>query len=150
MTDPNEPRSRILPTDPFELALSNLIGLPNGAHTLPTVVQATDFYGNLSRYIVQTVRWEEGHTVFVTLVNTGGQPATNVMLPPAVMNTIGRQLDSVTTMVRRRHGKRLAEQRAADGTQTVFTPAMRAKALATRKAKAAKRRARRARKASGK
>ena len=141
-------RSKILPTDPFELALSNLIGLPNGAHTDPSVVQALDFYGNLSRYIVQTVKWEEGHTVFVTLVNTNGQPAVNVMLPPAVMKTINRQLDSVTTIVRRRHGRRLAEQRAAEGHTAVFTPAMRAKALATRKAKAAKRRARRARKAA--
>jgi hypothetical protein len=147
MANERDDRSAVLPTDPFELALSGLIGLPNGAHTAPAVVQALDFYGNLSRYIVQTVKWEEGHTVFVTLVNTNGQPAINLMLPPAVMAAIGRQQDSVSTMVRRRHGKRLAEQRAADGHRPVFTPEMRAKALATRKAKAAKRRARRARKA---
>lgn len=144
-TDPQ--RSAILPSDPFELALSNLVGLPNGAHTQPTVVQALDFYGNLSRYIVQTVKWEEGNTVFITQVNASGQPATNVMLPPRVMTAITRQLDAVTHIVRRRHGKRLAEERQATGVQTVFTPAMRAKALKTRKANAAKRRERRAKKA---
>src|SRR5262245_59756368 len=34
-----------LPTDQFDKLLSRLIGLPNGAHTQPTVVQSLDFYG---------------------------------------------------------------------------------------------------------
>ena len=67
-------------------------------------------------------------------------------LPPEVLAVVGRQQDSVTTQVRRRHGQRLAEQRKADGYVAGFSPAMRAKALATRKAKAAKRQARRQRK----
>lgn len=143
----HEPRSSILPTDPFELALSNLIGLPNGAHTAPTVVQALDFYGNVSRYIIQTVKWEKGNTVFLTQVNTSGVPATNVMLPPEVLAVINRQQDSTTTMVRRRHGQRLAEERKANGSMPGgFTPEMRKKAAATRKAKAAARQARRAKK----
>jgi len=138
------PRSAILPTDPFELALSNLMGLPNGAHTQPTVVQALDFYGNVSRYIVQTVKWEKGNSVFVTQVQGGGV-AVNMMLPPSVMAVITRQSDAVTHQVRRRHGKRLAEEAQANGRVVGFTPEMRAKALATRKAKAAKRQARKQR-----
>lgn len=142
-----EIRSSLLPSDPFEIALAKLVGHPGGAHTEPTVVQATDHYGNLSRFLIQTVKWAEGNTVFITQVNTNGRPAINMMLPPEAMAVIARQQDSVTKQVRRRHGQRLAEQQKANGVRPVFTKAMRAKALATRKAKAAARQARRARKA---
>jgi hypothetical protein len=145
MATPDE-RSAVLPTDPFERALSDKLGHPDGAHTQPAVVQANDFYGNVTSYIVQTVKWAEGNTVFVTQVNASG--SDRFMLPPKVMQTIDRQQAAVTTMVRRRHGRRLAETRQASGLTPGFTPAMRAKALATRKAKAAKRNARRARKAA--
>lgn len=43
-----EPRTP-LPTDPFDQALARLTGLPNGAHTQPTVIQDVDFYGNTTR-----------------------------------------------------------------------------------------------------
>jgi hypothetical protein len=89
------------------------------------------------------VKWDEGNTVFVTQVNAQG--SARYVLPPKAMAVIDRQQAAVTHMVRRRHGKRLAEERQANGHRPVFTPAMRAKALATRKAKAAKRRARKAR-----
>ncbi len=102
--------TNILPTDQFDKLLSRLIGLPNGAHTQPTVVQAVDFYGNTTSYMVQTARTEEGPTVFLTQVNA-------------------------TTQIRRRHGKRLAEERG--GTFGGFTPEMRAKGLETRRRKAA-------------
>jgi hypothetical protein len=144
-TDPKtDERSKLLPTDPFEIMLANLLGHPDGAHTQPAVQQAVDFYGNASSYIVQTVKWAEGNTVFITQVNAAG--SARYMLPPRVMQLIDRQQASVTTMVRRRHGRRLAETRQANGQRPVFTPAMRAKALRTRKANAAKRRARRERK----
>jgi hypothetical protein len=133
---------KILPTDTFDRALSRLLGLPNGAHTQPAVVQAVDFYGNVTSFMVQTVKWDEGQTVFVTQVNAEG--STRFILPPKVLATIQRQADAVSTMVRRRHGRRLAEERAANGTQPVFTKEMRAKGLATRKAKAAKRAKRKA------
>jgi hypothetical protein len=136
-------RSAILPTDPFEIALNQVLGHPDGAHTDPVVKMAVDFYGNACSYIVQTVKWAEGNTVFITQVNASG--SARYTLPPKVVEAILRQLDSVTTMVRRRHGKRLAEQRMASGDKPVFTPAMRAKALKTRKANAVKRAARRAR-----
>lgn len=133
-------QSPILPSDQFDKLLSRLIGLPNGAHTQPSVVQDVDFYGNTTQFIVQTVKTEDGPTVFVTQVNAAGRD--RFILPPSVLRLIDRQKDTTVTQVRRRHGKRLAEERAAAGTQTTFTPEMRAKALATRKRKAAKRRAR--------
>jgi hypothetical protein len=142
---PQETRSTILPTDPFEIALADKLGHPDGAHTLPAVVQAVDFYGNATSFIMQTVKWAEGTTVFVTQVNASG--SARFVLPPKVVGLLLRQQDAVTTMVRRRHGRRLAEDRIARGEMRVgFTAEMRAKGLKTRKANAAKRKARRARK----
>jgi len=147
--------SSVLPSDPFDQLLSRLIGLPNGAHTQPTVVQSVDFYGNVTSYMVQTVKApqrpavdarkgalvEEGLTVFVTQVNASG--SSRYILPAAVLRAIDRQRDATTTQIRRRHGKRLAAERV--GGANPFTPEMRAKALATRRRKAAQRAKRRAR-----
>lgn len=127
----------ILPTDQFDKTLARLTGLPNGAHTKPVVVQAQDFYGNVTQFIVQTVRTDEGDTTFVTQANASG--LTRYILPPNVLAVVDRQREANTTKVRRRHGQRLAEDRKASGTMPTFTPEMRAKALATRKAKARKR-----------
>jgi len=138
MTDTNT----TLPTDAFDKALSRLTGLPDGAHTQPVVVQAMDFYGNVTSFMIQTVKWDEGNTVFVTQVNADG--SARFMLPPRVMTTLLRQQDAVSLIIRRRHGRRLAEALKASGRQPVFTPEMRAKGAATRRAKAAKRRSRKA------
>lgn len=135
MADQNQ--SGILPSDQFDKLLSRLIGLPNGAHTQPSVVQDVDFYGNTTSYMVQTVKHEEGQTVFVTQVNAAG--SQRYILPPKVLQLLDRQRDSTVTQVRRRHGKRIAEERAAAGNAPVFTPEMRQKALETRRRKAAKR-----------
>ena len=64
-----ETRSAVLPTDPFEITLSGLLGHPDGAHTEPAVRQDVDFYGNATSYIVQTVKWAQGTTVFVQMMN---------------------------------------------------------------------------------
>ena len=100
-------------TDQFDKLLSSLIGLPNGAHTKPAVVQDIDFYGNATSYMIQTVRTEEGLTAFVTQVNAQG--SVRSILPERVLATIDRQRSSITTQLRRRHGRRLAEERAAEG-----------------------------------
>lgn len=129
-----------LPTDPFDQMLSRLIGLPNGAHTQPTVDQAVDFYGNTTSYMVQCVRTEDGVTAFLTQVNAQG--SARFIIPPTVLRVMDRQRDSITTQLRRRHGKRLAAEHG--GLRRGFTPEMRAKALATRKANAERKRARKA------
>jgi hypothetical protein len=135
-------RSAVLPTDPLDVELAKLMGLPNGAHTQPAVTQVIDPYGNVTNYTVQTVRSDLGNTVFVWQTSAAGPK--NYILPPKVLALMARQADTVTAKIRSRHGRRLAEQRQANGHRPVFTAAMRAKALATRKAKAAKRAARRA------
>lgn len=135
-----------LPQDPQDRMLSRLMGLPNGAHTQPSVVQTMDYYGNVNNFTVQTVRWDEGNTVFVTKIGADGPE--RYMLPPKVLALITRQADAVSNMVKRRHGQRLAEQRKADGWVPNFTPEMRKKALETRRQKAAKRKLRKAKKRS--
>lgn len=104
--------------DPFDKMLSGMIGLPNGAHTKPAVVQAIDFYGNATSYMIQTVRTDEQLTAFVTQVSAAGSVRT--VLPTAVLAVIDRQRASITTKLRRRHGKRLAEERSAAGIQPGF------------------------------
>ena len=143
---------KVLPTDPWEKNLASLLGRPGGAHTDPALIQAADFYGNVTSFMVQTVKWEDGTTVFVTLVNSesGETKAKRFMLPPKLMAAIARQQEAVVTMVRRRHGKRLAEARRASGQQVGgFTDEMREKAAATRRAKADRRRKRKTGKVKG-
>lgn len=105
-------------SDPFDKMLSGMIGLPNGAHTKPAVVQDIDFYGNATTYIVQTVRTDESVTAFVTQV--GAQGSMRTILPTAVLSVIDRQRESITTKLRRRNGKRIAEERKLAGKQPGF------------------------------
>jgi len=107
-----------LTTDPFDRLLSSMMGLPNGANTQPTVVQHIDFYGHATSYMVQTVRTDEGVTAFVTQVDAKG--SNRSILPQSVLNVIDRQRTSITTKLRRRNGKRIAEERMAAGIQPGF------------------------------
>lgn len=107
-----------LPSDPFDRLLSSMTGLPNGAHTQPAVVQAIDFYGHTTSFMIQTVRTDEGVTAFVTQVNAQG--SVRYILPQHVLAAIERQRAAITTKLRRRHGRRLAEERKAAGIQPGF------------------------------
>lgn len=129
-----------LPTDPFDRTLAGLSGHPDGAQTAPAMVQSQDYYGNVTSYMVQSVRWEKGVSVFVTQVSASG--SARYVLPPEVSRIIARQAVAITYQLRRKQGKRLAEAARAEGRRPSFTPEARAKALATRKRKAAQRRAR--------
>lgn len=99
--------------DPYDKLLSGMVGLPNGAHIKPKVVQHIDFYGNTTTYNIQSVKTDEGVTVFIAQMNVEG--AVRYILPPAVLAMIDRQRKSLTKQVRSRHGKRIAEERAAAG-----------------------------------
>lgn len=100
-------------SDPFDRMLSTMVGLPNGAHTKPAVIQDIDFYGNATSYMVQTVRTDETVTAFVTQVNAGGSVRT--ILPQSVLAAIDRQRKAITAKLRKRNGRRIAEERAAAG-----------------------------------
>lgn len=111
------PPSGLLPTDTFDATFAALTGHPGGAHTQPAVVKVVDDYGNATDYIVQTVKWAKGETVFLTIAN---KTLTKVTLPPKVLDTILRQRDAVQTQVRRRNGRRIAAERKAQGLQPGF------------------------------
>ena len=104
--------------DAFDKMLSRLMGLPGGAHTKPAAVQDIDFYGHTTSYMVQTVKTDAGETAFVSVVNSAG--SVRFILPPRVLATIDRQRGSLTKQVRRRNGKRIAEERAAAGIKPGF------------------------------
>lgn len=106
------------PSDPFDKLLSSLIGLPNGAHTKPTVVQSMDFYGHTTSFMIQTVRTDEGVTSFVTQVNSQG--SVRYILTDKVLAVIDRQRAAITKQIKRRHGRRIAEERMANGLQPGF------------------------------
>lgn len=110
--------TQYLPTDPFDKVLSSMIGLPDGAHTKPTVIQHTDFYGHTTSYMIQTVRTDKGVTAFITQVDAQG--SKRYILPQSVLAVINRQCDSITTQLRRRHGRRIAEDRKARGIKPGF------------------------------
>lgn len=129
--------SGILSTDPFDRTLDSLIGHPNGAHSGTTAVQVISDYKHVTAYVIQTVRTELGDTVFIAQTDSTG--SRRFILPPKVLAVIDRQRDANTSKVRRRHGKRLAEERGLVGGGG-FTPEMRAKALATRIANAKRKR----------
>lgn len=118
------PTGAVLPTDPFNQTFRDLTGHPDGAHTAPTVIKLVDFYGNATDYIVQTVRWAEGETVFLTVVQ---DETKRIVLPPKVINCILRQRDALATKVRRRHGRRIAAERKAAGLQPGFMKAKKKK-----------------------
>lgn len=125
MNHDHEP-TKFLPTDPFDKLRSSMIGIPGGAHTKLTTVQHIDFYGHGTDYMIQTVRGpDEGVIAFVTQVDAEG--AKRYILPQSVLDAINRQRESITTKLRRRHGKRIAEERAARGEQPGFMKAKRGK-----------------------
>lgn len=126
-------RSPVLPTDPFDIALADKMGHQDGAHTAQHTVQTIDPYGNSTTHIVQTVRTAEGDHAFIQQADASG--LRRFILPPKVLALIDRQRETTTTIIRRRHGRRLAEQRGP----VTFTPEMRKKALETRRRKAAER-----------
>lgn len=134
-------RSSVLPSDPFDIQLSKLIGLTNGAHTAQRTVQVIDEYGNTTTHVVQTVKTESGEWVFLQQASAR-DGYRRFILPPRVLALIDRQRHTTQMQVRRRHGKRLAEER---GRTNPFTPEMRRKAAETRKRNARERAARRAR-----
>ena len=107
-----------MPTDPFDSALERLTGLPGGAHVQPVVVQTRDFYGHSTSWLVQVVKTDEGDNVFLQSVSASGQ--ARIVIPARVLQTIDRQRATVSTKVRRRHGRRLAEERKARGEQPGF------------------------------
>ena len=104
----------------YDKMISALEGLPDVTKTQPTTLRVvTPLIGASQTFIVQTVRQREvGDHVFLEIVS--GEGAIRVVLPPKVSDAIARQRDALVTKVRRKHGKRIAAERAARGEQPGF------------------------------
>lgn len=107
--------------DAFDKLLSNMIGLPGGAHTKLAAVQHIDFYGNVTTFNIQSVKTEEGVTTFVMQADANG--SVRYILPTKVLAAIDRQRASVIKQVRSRNGRRIAEERKAAGIAPGFMKA---------------------------
>src|SRR2546427_12363761 len=89
----------------FDRILGALHGLPDVASTKPTVLRVIPVFGiGAHLYSVQTFRQkDQGDTVFLEHVSEAG--TTRLVIPPAVVDAIVRQRDSLTHKVRSRAGK---------------------------------------------
>jgi hypothetical protein len=109
----NEPET-VIRTE-FERILASLSELPDVTHTQPSTIRSVDFIGTSRPFIIVTYRMRErGDTVFLEMIGGDGQ-ALRLVIPPAVVDTIVRQRDVLTTKVRRKIGKANAEERKRRG-----------------------------------
>lgn len=111
-------RSRL--GDIFDRSFRALHGIPDAtlgkATTIRTVTGITE---QPQTFIVQTVRHRElGDSVFVEYIDADG--SMRLVLPPAVIETIARQRDALTTKIRRRSAKAEAARRKAAGIKPGF------------------------------
>lgn len=99
------------PTDSFSQTVEQLNSNPAAIKVKPAIVDATDFYGNVVRWVVQTIRGEAGDSVLLERVDAA-TPLREV-LPPKVVAMINRQQEAVAGVVRKRAAGRAADTRRA-------------------------------------
>lgn len=107
--------------DEYDRIYGSLDGLPDVTRTkASTVIQTPPLgVGGSRTFFVQTARQREvGDTIFIQTVGPDG--GHRYVLGPEVAGVIARQRDSLTTMVARKHGKRLAAERKAAGIVPAF------------------------------
>jgi hypothetical protein len=106
--------------DKFDRLMGALVNLPDVTHTKASnVVVSSPLVGDTQTFILQTFRQREvGDTVFMQFVDENG--AVRIAIPPAAVDAIVRQRDSLTTKVRKRVGKESAAARKARGEQPGF------------------------------
>jgi hypothetical protein len=135
---------RVIRLSEHDRLLAEYEGLPDALKTGTSTIRAVPFIPThpTSLWVVQTLRVKDrGDFAFITRVSDP-DGALQLVLPPQVTEVLARQRDQLTTRSRSKAAKSRAHLFDASHLQD---PAVRAKALAARKAKAATRRARRAR-----
>jgi len=106
--------------DPFDLAMGNLDGLPDVTQTRAVTIRTvTPVVGLTQTFIIQTFRQRDiGDTIFIEHISPSG--TSRIVLGPKVADTISRQRDSLTTVVRRKVGKATMAERMAGGWKPDF------------------------------
>lgn len=94
--------------------------MPDVLHTKPTTLRVvTPIVGDAETFIVQTWKQkEQGDTVF--LEHVSGQGTTRIVIPPAVVDTIVRQRDSLIARARSKASREAAAERKAQGIKPAF------------------------------
>ena len=91
-----------------------------------TVKYVQPITGKSEAFIVQTFRHEElGDFIFIEHLDEDG--VTRTALPPKVSSLLGSQRDSLTKTSRSRRGKRVMEERMANGYVPTFAKKKRKK-----------------------
>ena len=107
--------SRAMP-DEYDRIYGSLDGLPDVTRTIPsTVIQTPPLgVGGVRTFFIQTARQSGvGDTIFIQTVGPDG--GTRMVLGSKVAAAIAAQRDSLTTLVRKKHGRRIAAERKAAG-----------------------------------
>ena len=134
-------------TDDFDRQRNTVDGLPNTDKVAAKTIVCTDLYGKVEHWTIESFRQEGQDWVFVVCAD--GEKHCRQVRPPSVMSLILRQHESVLKKGARRRGREAASQRDANPFANLTAAqrkAMTKKAVATRKAKAEKRRLRKSRK----
>jgi len=132
--------------DEYDRLQSQYEGLPGVLRIDSRPLRVVPFLGvhGTTTWLVQTVRVPDAGGDLVFLDCNRGAGSFRLVLPPDVTAAIARQRDALASKSRRRAARAAARTRPAGSSAHLLDPAVRAKAQATRRAKAAKRRARKA------
>lgn len=116
---PDENNSGNMP-DLYDRTIAALDGLPDVTRSRPSTIRTlTPLLGNSQTFIVQTFRQRErGDTIF--LETMGREGSLRIVLPPQVAEAIARQRDALTSKVRSKASKRVAQERMDRGEPLPF------------------------------
>lgn len=116
MSDDNATTIR-LPRDEFSTRLRELQGSPEAVEK-QSIVEVVDAYGNMTSWIVKTIRHDGQDTIFLQRNTSAG--GDRWVLPPSVAAVIARHRDSAAMVNRRRAARTSAATRKAQGITPAF------------------------------
>lgn len=106
-----------VPRDEFSTTLRQQAAHP-GSVTKQSIVEITDFYGNLVSWIVKTIRIEGNDTIFVQ--RQTATSADRLVIPPEVTAVMARHRGAAVKVNRRRGAQAAAATREARGIKSTF------------------------------
>src|SRR3954464_13948115 len=107
----------VIPRDEFSVTLRGLAAHP-GAVVKQSVVELSDFYGNLVSWILKTIRVDGNDTVFLQRQTADG--SVRMVLPPGGTSALNRHRDGASSVNRRRGARQAVATRAAKGIKSTF------------------------------
>lgn len=106
-----------VPRDEFSSTLRSLESHPE-AVIKTSIVQQSDFYGNVITWVVRTARHDGKTTVLLERGRADG--GDRFVLPPDVVAAISRQHEAAVAVNRRRGARKGAATREAKGIRPAF------------------------------